>query len=551
MMRQIKKQYALNIFLILISCLFWSSNTHAKISHLDLKGIHELIKPEFQAQVSPIFGYTLIGTQTLQNRRLYGNYGPRNDEHYCFKGTNIGDDPEDGLIVKNDCPQDYTSEWIQRLFPSQGGTHLEINPLDESDPIARLTSEVIGKVLGRVARVTDDQWSKSADMDCLQKDLKNMMFTELLTEQFKKSYDQMKKNTQKALVDAQLKKSKLKPRLGRNESDPEFIKALESKDRTIQRLQDELAENEIDNILRTYPTLNSFSDECHRIANVLVLALQESRFEAHRYPRYLPEHVLMAFFLKKANYKSDFISIFNEMREVLTEKGIQVLVDGSQQQNDFLNPDTNYKSADYKPGELESKLQEIAEWFVQNPEDLVFSRMESYFSRPFAPILHYSSSTKNQSGQKYSDCGETSLRNFFNIVTYNQKDRIYHIEYLEKNGLSIDEKLKQFYVNHSNAADEITQQHYDDWSEVVSNRQGITYRRPIKRINGPPLVPPGNRYELDAGLDNMLNIINQLLFSKDPESSPLAQAKFRSDKLDTLCKLLSRDVLSVRLVNIY
>src|SRR5689334_4308757 len=85
----------------------------AKMSYLDYKGVSELILPEFQAQISPISGGILLATDTLKNRRFNGNYGPRTSGHSCMNGTRISQLLEE----KQDCPHDYTSEWIQRLFP--------------------------------------------------------------------------------------------------------------------------------------------------------------------------------------------------------------------------------------------------------------------------------------------------------------------------------------------------------------------------------------------------------------------------------------------------
>ena len=157
-----QNKHTVTVLVVFISSLFLCSGSQAKISHLELKGIHELINPEYQAQLSPIFGYTLIETKTLENRRFYGNYGLELKDHDCFdENTTTGED----LRKNNDCPQDHTSELIQRLFPSGLGSHLEINSLVRTDPIARLRNKeiggkVIGKVLNEIAKFKPDQWKK-------------------------------------------------------------------------------------------------------------------------------------------------------------------------------------------------------------------------------------------------------------------------------------------------------------------------------------------------------------------------------------------------------
>ncbi len=89
--------------------------SNAGISYLDLKGVHELIKPEFEAY-SPVNGYGLLGGNLLQNFRFFGNYGPKKNTHGCMGDvpaysegfTAQNGDHVPGLKEREDCPQDFT-----------------------------------------------------------------------------------------------------------------------------------------------------------------------------------------------------------------------------------------------------------------------------------------------------------------------------------------------------------------------------------------------------------------------------------------------------------
>src|SRR3954454_5726840 len=106
-----------------LGCLLLIPSLHAEMNSLELRGVHELINPDYE-YLSPVYGFTLLETKTLENRRFYGNYGPKKEGFGCLeKATRIHE-----LLASNkDCPQDHTSELIQRFFPSQDGVNFVAN----------------------------------------------------------------------------------------------------------------------------------------------------------------------------------------------------------------------------------------------------------------------------------------------------------------------------------------------------------------------------------------------------------------------------------------
>ncbi len=156
-------------FLFYFFMIFVTHIAVAEISYRDMKGVHAVLSPEYD-YLSPVYGFTLLATKTLENLRFYGNYGSKIEGLGCLeKASRI----HELLVKNNDCPQDHTAELIQRLFPSQDGVNFVANQID-SDLVSHLTPELIGKVLGTLSQVHDE-------------DLKDLKRREELTENLKKT----------------------------------------------------------------------------------------------------------------------------------------------------------------------------------------------------------------------------------------------------------------------------------------------------------------------------------------------------------------------------
>lgn len=118
-------------FALGLGILFYLLNTapnpaQAEMNFQDIKGVHDFIKPESE-HLSPIYGFTLLGTKTLENMRFYGNYGPKKEGYSCLESAGR---IHEQFLKNQDCPQDKTTELIQRLFPSQDGANFVANQIN-------------------------------------------------------------------------------------------------------------------------------------------------------------------------------------------------------------------------------------------------------------------------------------------------------------------------------------------------------------------------------------------------------------------------------------
>ncbi|MBY0378805.1 MAG: hypothetical protein K2P99_00210, partial [Burkholderiales bacterium] len=108
----------------------------------------------------------------------------------------------------------------------------------------------------------------------------------------------------------------------------------------------------------------------------------------------------------------------------------------------------------------------------------------------------------------FSDCGESSLRNFINVLIKNQDTMILDVGYLHKVNLNIDKKIIKFYENNSslNSIKRLTT--HNQWAEIASSLNKIDGSIHYFTPKAGPIC------ELVAGGENMLKVI-KILFGTD------------------------------------
>ena len=95
-------------FVMFLSFLCMYSSLRAELSFEAVSGAASVVKPKYQAQAAPLYGFVANKTY-MQNLRFFGHYGPKNPEILM---------PEYKTIPKDDYPQDHVASLIQWLFPS-------------------------------------------------------------------------------------------------------------------------------------------------------------------------------------------------------------------------------------------------------------------------------------------------------------------------------------------------------------------------------------------------------------------------------------------------
>jgi hypothetical protein len=122
-------------------------------------------------------------------------------------------------------------------------------------------------------------------------------------------------------------------------------------------------------------------------------------------------------------------------------------------------------------------------------------------------------------GKEFPDCGETSLRNFFNLISYNNNSKSYDKGILEL--LGANEKLMSFYTNFDTIKkqfngytdkDGIFHEPRNEWAEVVSDLECVIY----EKNNESKKYEIGSKFN-DEKVHNILNVIRKITRIKDWE----------------------------------
>jgi hypothetical protein len=125
----------------------------------------------------------------------------------------------------------------------------------------------------------------------------------------------------------------------------------------------------------------------------------------------------------------------------------------------------------------------------------------------------------------FSDCGETTLRNFINILIYDVNTGNFDLEKLEKLGATED--LKIYYTVFNNMSKQLNPVEVyifgeklnprDAWGKIVSNLNNVKYDQQCNLLKDDSFFD----YEIDSGINrlgevNMVRVIKELL-TKIPE----------------------------------
>jgi ankyrin repeat protein len=542
----------------------WVGNAFAELNYLQLKGVHEILKPEFK-YLSPVHGFTTLKTGTLANFRFFGSYGEKN----------VGFECKEPFLSQKDCPQDATSFFLQRLFPSPDGTNFVANQV-KSDLLSRFKPSTIGKILGNLSKVNPQDLNEAGRKAHLIEELIEITYEDLNREDFNQNTSKIgnkipayKKATQDIKKYEKNLESCEKP-----EEHQELTRLIEELRGTLSELEPKVAAGR-----RSELKKKKGWQELAPFFEALVESWQENQKKNSPYPAHFVEHSLLAYLWLKQNNKEDFLDLYRNMQYVIKNEksyliqNLENIRDESikntvrAQQQKWLSK--AYTLEDYESWKDDFQYQEpTAEQIEELEEDPEFSSFlaHSYYfnDRILPPLLSYSQAAhkslgKAQNGRKYDlypDCGETSLRNFFNFILYDEPNKTFDPEILksisERHQLDIDSRVGKkdnskkkgligFYERNS-GLDSITSiQARDDWSRrVVSGLPHVNYLKP----QGAPVC------EINAGVNNMLSVIEGLLGDFQEENSlgnisknvtkddPMTLA---SKKFDRICELFSRE----------
>ncbi len=202
------------------------------------------------------------------------------------------------------------------------------------------------------------------------------------------------------------------------------------------------------------------------------------------YPHSLAIDILLAWLWKYASEPTDLKHYLEAMAESI-KKQDQVFL--------WPEPLSQFSRNDY---------DQITSFEPLSLDQLVFV-FEGYnlYVNPLPPEVKMTGKMeyKAHNGKWYTgvpDCGETALRNAFDAFFFDPKTKQFDLSLIKS--VSNNANLINFYTKYKTAEKINTLQAHNDWATVVSELPKVKYCR-------------NNVVEIDAGIQNMLAVINQLI----------------------------------------
>lgn len=538
----------LSLFLVfMIQC----STVSADINQSNTRGLIHILKPKY-AHYSPMYGLAFLRSLVLKNIRFNGNFGPENPNYKCHNQLKADQ-------KKQDCPQDSVAVLVQQFFPSPAGGHL--HPNNTPDLIGKLNFKAMGTIL----RVLDNQQNYG-------KDLPMHLAIEIFKSQDPNSFKDFhtKATTEKqgpVAHDKQLERAeinKLKKDLGeqikkltlrlkdKNIVESERTKLINQKEALQKRARDlatpakegEQSSSDQQSYNAVYELLKKEGvDETRKenfftpymdLANTIIQAMEGVKAYPNAYPDQIIEKTIVAFVWKKAKSKDDFLKYFEGL-------GLDKLKDEYVQEHSITPPaewKTPFTQEDYdafKGYFVNGKpTAELFQKILQDPEAILFYTLAyDVYESPYPPILQTGSVITDivVNGEKrsvhYQDCGETTVRNFLNLLFFNKETRTFDLDFIKAIAPNADPKLMTFYEGQTL---ESMEEKRNDWGNIVFQIPGVSYLK-------------GGKAEIATGLSNVLKVIVHLFqddqlnqINQSDESTLVKSAKI----LERICEMVNQ-----------
>lgn len=223
------------------------------------------------------------------------------------------------------------------------------------------------------------------------------------------------------------------------------------------------------------------------LADLLVTALHEEQKQL--YPEGTIAGLLLAWLWKHSNTKDD-VETYLTSFAVTLDKTTQDVFDKEKLMTHPYSQTTYEDLKQKSPNAIKQlSLEELL--FAYHGYDL--------YGNPLPPIIYMTSGVKTICTETFADCGETSLRNFFNALLYNPTaitPEKFDAALLEK--LKARSSLIEFYKKYKSTENIALKESHNEWGTVVSGLPQVNYGR-------------AGGCEINAGVANMLKVIGNLI----------------------------------------
>ena len=573
------KEFQMIKVFVLMTMFVFSFKSQAEVPFWDIKGMHDMVKnPAF----SPVEGFLALKTGTLERIRFYGPYvlgeeNPSNPQwlHPAFL-VKRQDDPY-AFSKRFEYPLDPIAALVQWLFPSVDGALFVAN-----DRVKDVVGNM-GRDLKEVSRLPDIR----AELITLQDRLREIPNQEQLIAGIDSQMDKLREELKKfqgRLTEAQIKEKKdINSNLKLLAKDKDKVKTQEStklaqeletqitqKIKLVQKLEfmpkilrcihegmsSSPSQQEFQSCLGTgvqgqASTSSSSSssssqsqsqDQKTIFTQILYEALlMDGTFSANPNPLYskhIALHALLGYMWRICDNKAQVMAVMREAGLLKASTAREHRLTSEILERDRYTR-SDYESIKTSPNPTFEQLAYAGYGYEiyenPNPEMIVYSSADLNPSQEDLTQYPYLSSHL-----PYPDCGETALRNFFNLVAFKGAGE-FDARLLSQFQTDHMEKIRQFYQGFPNISSQKQSLANTAWSTIVSNLN----RTPNSLDSSNPMDVRYDGYtniKASLGMKNILNVMAKLTedsvlnqsWRTGEESEHIAQ------KLTHLCQILSR-----------
>lgn len=511
-----------NIKIILsFFCLFLGNITYTEVPFTWMKGVYGVTKLAY-SHLSPINGMVWAEQRIVENMYRYGN------------------------------PDDATIKLIKELFYLQADNVSFRPTILKSKPASYYTPQMVGTIMRVVTEYRENKAEENKKDAQLTAALEQIMQPqraamvkekEILTTQLNTRGATIKKiiediATDNKKLDALIRQAKRVSPTTSEQERAAKLKELEEKRKKLTNTRAPL-EEELGKLTHESKAIDrALQTGIAQLISYFIQSIKESAPDATQtYVSYATEQILLALLWKIANPrdgnvpKQAFVDYFNELGAMINDNNLKAWI--------VAKP---YNKQDYE------QFQKQQFTMITAYEQIILAvKGHSVWESPVPQIITGAQATYVHPGGKqttqFSDCVETSFRNWFNIVLYDGITSTFNIQRLidaaqqntDSIPLRISKNLIDFYHKNPGITNLQASGLYNAWTQVVEDLSDVIYVEPTM------LSQKDRFYNIKSSLPNMLKICNHLLFGNSGEFDQLS----KKEQLDLMCKKLSRDDFSL------
>ncbi|KKP35983.1 MAG: hypothetical protein UR26_C0001G0027 [candidate division TM6 bacterium GW2011_GWF2_32_72] len=362
-------------------------------------------------------------------------------------------------IYKYGDPESNLTKLVYEMFYILGNEEDLKETHHPLKPATYFTPEFIGEFLAAIKnyqnKVEEKMWASDSKLGVLKKDLKKIFFR------------QIKQSSTIALQLIEDRIDALKVKKGVD---------IQSEMKTLENAKKSIEDGKIENTF--------LGRDTDKIIKLILDVFKDQESEC--LPKYSLQYMFLTFLWHKVQDKKSILLYLNSFhktlipnelkQELFSDNWLNFYEDGVLQQQWI---DEKYNEEQIRDFRRKRDFNFFEKQSLSSIEmDLAQGVYEKRFKSDYPSEILYLYQVKYRD-QTFSDCGETSLRNFLNLIFYLPETKSFNLELVKKVASKNEygKRLIAFYEEHPDISD--FDKIHNEWAEVVSGIPGQEYKRSI------------------------------------------------------------------------